>query len=96
VCWQLPVRLVTTTDESGNDTFTLREWRRADWGEGGADFHWWCTDSHEAFVGSTRVIDAMADEIRELIGDDRFDWLQAEMDRPREAVWLPHPRRRGR
>ncbi len=92
VCWQVPLRLVTTVDESGRDTYTLREWRRADWGDAGDDFAWWCTDSPDAFVGSRRVVDSLADEIRELIGDERYDWLLAEMDRPREPVWLPHPR----
>ena len=35
----------------------LREWKRRDWGEGGAEFHWWCTESPEAFVGTTPVYD---------------------------------------
>lgn len=96
VCWQLPLRLVTTTDESEKETYTLREWRRTDWGAGGEEFAWWCTDSPDAFEGSTRVIDSLEDEIRQLIGDERYEWLRLELDRPREPVWLPHPQRRGR
>ena len=45
VCWQLPLRLQEHTDDHGHVTSTLREWKRRDWGEGGHEFHWWCTDS---------------------------------------------------
>ena len=36
VCWQLPLRLEDHTDDDGHVTSTLREWKRRDWGEGGA------------------------------------------------------------
>ncbi|MSY76857.1 MAG: hypothetical protein F2659_06250, partial [Actinobacteria bacterium] len=45
VCWQLPLRLHEDTDLHGHVTSTLREWKRRDWGEGGTDFHWWCTET---------------------------------------------------
>ena len=51
VCWQVPLRLEHSTDENGHVTSRLREWKRRDWGEGGDEFHWWCTESPEAFVG---------------------------------------------
>ena len=51
VCWQLPLRLEEHTDDHGHVTSTLREWKRRDWGEGGFEFHWWCTDAPDAFVG---------------------------------------------
>ena len=51
VCWQLPLRLEHHTDDNGYVTSTLREWKRRDWGDGGNDFHWWCTESDDAFVG---------------------------------------------
>ena len=35
VCWQVPLRLEHSTDESGHLTSRLREWKRRDWGEGG-------------------------------------------------------------
>ncbi len=38
----------------------LREWKRRDWGEGGAEFHWWCTESPEAFVGDRPVYQDLA------------------------------------
>ena len=36
VCWQLPLRLEHSTDENGHVTSRLRDWKRRDWGEGGA------------------------------------------------------------
>jgi hypothetical protein len=40
VCWQVPLRLEHSTDESGHVTSRLREWKRRDWGEGGDEFGW--------------------------------------------------------
>ena len=47
----------------------LREWKRRDWGEGGAEFHWWCTEDPEAFVGHRPVYEELRDEIVELVGE---------------------------
>ena len=49
---QVPLRLEHSSDESGHVTSRLREWKRRDWGEGGDDFAWWCTEEATAFVGS--------------------------------------------
>ncbi len=68
VCWQLPLRLEEETDTHGHVTSTLREWKRRDWGEGGADFHWWCTDDPDAFVGRRPVYEELRDEIIEMVG----------------------------
>ncbi len=98
VCWQLPLRLHEDTDSNGRVTATLREWKRRDWGEGGANFHWWCTETHEAFVASQAVYRTLRDEIIEFIGEQIYellvDALERRISRP---VPLPHPavRRRG-
>ncbi len=68
VCWQLPLRLVDSTDDSGQVISTLREWKRRDWGAGGHEFHWWCTDAADAFVGREPVYVALRDEVVELGG----------------------------
>ncbi|MGQ0432914.1 MAG: hypothetical protein ACT452_10985 [Microthrixaceae bacterium] len=98
VCWQLPLRLEDATEEEdGHVTSTLREWKRRDWGEGGAEFHWWCTEDPEAFVDSKPVYETLRDEIVEMVGkpahDLLVDHLRARHD---HAQYLPHPALRRR
>jgi hypothetical protein len=99
VCWQLPLRLVDHTDDNGHVTSTLREWKRRDWGDGGFEFHWWCTedtDEANAFVDTRPVYETMRDEIIEMVGDvayARFANLIAERG---TARYLPHPALRER
>ena len=91
VCWQLPLRLSHQVDEAGHTTFTLREWKRRDWGEGGEDFHWWCTESHEAFVDPEPVAVTLRDEIVALVGEEVYELLLGQLrDRP-AVTWVPHP-----
>lgn len=49
VCWQLPLRREDLTGATGHVTTMLGEWGRRDWGAGGREFHWWCTEAPEAF-----------------------------------------------
>jgi hypothetical protein len=95
VCWQLPLRLEHHTDDNGYLTSTLREWKRRDWGEGGAEFHWWCTDSHEAFVGTNPVYRYLRDEIIEMVGERAYEQIVELLETPR-ATPLPHPAVRRR
>jgi hypothetical protein len=90
VCWQLPLRLQHTTDDNGHMTSTLREWKRRDWGDGGAEFHWWCTVDPEAFVGDRPVYVYLRDEIVEMIGEDVYRELETLLRRPKWTP-LPHP-----
>jgi hypothetical protein len=91
VCWQLPLRLVESTDELGHVTSTLREWKRRDWGDGGDEFHWWCTEAPDAFGGRRPVYEALRDEIVELVGGWAYDrFLDHVAARGTERV-LPHP-----
>jgi hypothetical protein len=68
VCWQLPLRREDTTDDRGHVTSTITQWDRKHWGDGGAEFHWWCTEEPEAFVGRRPVYLELADELDELVG----------------------------
>jgi hypothetical protein len=95
VCWQVPLRLEHSTDENGHVTSRLREWKRRDWGEGGADFHWWCTEAPDAFVGDEPVYRSARDEIVELVGRGIYDTLVEQLERP-GWVPLPHPVLRAR
>jgi hypothetical protein len=90
VCWQLPLRRVDSTDELGHVTSTLREWKRRDWGEGGQEFAWWCTESHDAFVGESTVLSSMTEEIKAMVGPVAHQLLLTAMAE-RVAPPLPHP-----
>jgi hypothetical protein len=90
VCWQLPLRLEHSTDENGHVTSRLRDWKRRDWGEGGFEFHWWCTESPEAYTNTEPVYVSVRDEITELVGAPIYDLLVAALDRPRKPA-LPTP-----
>lgn len=96
VCWQLPLRLEHHEDENGHSVSTLRQWRRHDWGTGGDDFHWWCTEDDLAFVDHTPVYLRLRDEIVALVGHELTDRLTTYLDRRGVSTFLPHPAiRRG-
>ena len=67
-----------------------REWKRRDWGAGGDEFHWWCTESADAFVGDDAVYRTLRDEIVEMVGEPVYERLVALLERPRWTP-LPHP-----
>ncbi|HEY8526099.1 MAG TPA: hypothetical protein VIL48_14105 [Acidimicrobiales bacterium] len=103
VCWQLPLRRIDTVDDSGQVVSTLREWKRRDWGAGGDDFHWWCTDAPEAFTASAPVYETLRDEIVEMTSAwayERFvDHVAAGRRTRGHERFAPHPvlrRRRTR
>ncbi len=97
VCWQVPVRLEEHIEDSGYVVSTVREWKRRDWGEGGEEFHWWCTDSPEAFVGKEPAYKFFKNEITEFMGPKAYKIMVTQLERP-TAVPLPHPavKRRSR
>jgi hypothetical protein len=101
VCWQLPLRREDQVDDDeGHVTSTIRQWDRRHWGAGGREFHWWCTEAPDAFVGSKPVYREMQAELTELVGAKVYDRLVAllrERDRRRgQGVALPHPAVRRR
>jgi hypothetical protein len=101
VCWQLPLRREDQVDdEEGHVTSVIREWDRRHWGKGGREFHWWCTEAPDAFVGSKPVYEEMQAELTEMVGRkvyDRFVALLHEREQRRaKGVALPHPAVRSR
>lgn len=98
VCWQLPLRREDAVDADGHVTSTVRQWDRRNWGAGGFEFHWWCTESPDAFVGHRPVYLEMRDELVELVGAGVYDrvaaYLEARAAGP--GVPLPHPAVRTR
>ncbi len=96
VCWQLPLRLDYVEDENGLHTYTLREWKRRDWGAGGDEFHWWCTTSDEqAFIGDDTVFASLSEEITEMVGPHAFAWLENYLVSRGTERLVPHPVRRN-
>ena len=80
VCWQLPLRREDHRDDAGHVTSMIRQWDRRDWGAGGTDFHWWCTESPDAFVGRHPVHQTLRDELIALVGEPVHAMLQAALD----------------
>ncbi len=91
VCWQVPLRRVDSVDELGHVTSTVREWKRRDWGAGGAEFHWWCTDGPGAFVASEPVYVTMRDELIGMTSQAVYDLLLEALHRRGTERLLPHP-----
>ena len=96
VCWQVPLRRVDDTDAYGHVTSTLREWKRRDWGEGGFEFHWWCTADDGAFDGGRPVYVEMRDEIIEMTSRRAFRMFVEYVEARGSDTFLPHPAVRRR
>ncbi|MGA0209200.1 MAG: hypothetical protein ACO3LZ_04700 [Candidatus Nanopelagicales bacterium] len=94
VCWQLPLRR-TYEDmeyEDGKERLVvvLGEYDRRGWGEGGHDFHWYCTGNTDAHVGTEPVYISSRDEIVALIGEEAYEVL-AEMCAKRDVLLRKNP-----
>jgi hypothetical protein len=100
VCWQLPLRREDEVADDGYVTSTIRQWDRRHWGEGGDEFHWWCTESPEAFVGHEPVYASMRAELTEMVGKRVYALLVAFLEERAEriprGVPLAHPALRTR
>ena len=90
VCWQLPLRREDADDGDGHVTSTLRQWDRQHWGDGGSEFHWWCTESPEAFVSKVPVYVELRHELIEMTSEWAYEQLAGYM-RDRGRTFLPHP-----
>jgi len=99
VCWQLPLRREDESSPDGHVTSVIRQWDRRHWGEGGDEFHWWCTEDPAAFIGHEPVYMSMQTELVTMIGKKVYRRLSAYLDErmmPRTKVaLLPHPATRG-
>ena len=94
VCWQLPAApRATQVDDNEHVTNVLREWKRRDWGEGGFEFHWWCTDAPEAFVGHRPVYEEHARRDHRAGGRGSLRGVRSRRCRPAPAGAAPPPSR---
>jgi hypothetical protein len=97
VCWQVPLHR-TIEEQVANDGETLEihtiaAFERGHWGEGGADFGWWCLDDDVAFVGTDPVYRSMERELRTMVGDVIYDelatYLENRLGQPGTVSFLP-------
>jgi hypothetical protein len=99
VCWQLPLRREDEVADDGYVTSVVRQWDRRDWGAGGAEFHWWCTEAPDAFVGTRPVYEELADELVALSGRKIYKrlvrYLQARAGRSSAGAASNGARRRS-
>lgn len=89
VCWQLPLRRTFDNreyeDGTSQSVVVLGEYERRDWGPGGHDFDWYCTDNPQAHVGTDPVDVSSKTELVALIGQAAYDEL-ARICRARELL----------
>lgn len=99
VCWQVPIRMDVHTDDNGHDTVFVRAWERRDWGDGGADFHWWCIEEDAAYTADDPVYRTSRDELIGFVGEPLYERLVTELERIAGAAETPvdlRPTRSGR
>lgn len=84
VCWQLPLRRSYEVREVGERSITvtvLGEYERLAWGDGGADFDWYCTSDSDAHVGKDPVYISNRPELIKLMGEEAYAILAEHCDR---------------
>lgn len=86
VCWQVPFRLEEIDDASGTTNVMVRAWRRSDWGGGGADFGWWCTEELAAPEHGRQTWQTHIDELTELVGEEPVAWLRDYLEQRRRGT----------
>lgn len=84
VCWQLPLHR-TIDEQVAADGETLEEHRiaafeRGHWGEGGADFAWYCLEDPVAFNGREPVYRSMDEELSRMVPTAVHTALVAHLD----------------
>ena len=91
VCWELPVKVEQAIESDGSPVTIVRRWHRDDFGTDGPDMAWFCTDTPDAFVGTEAVVDSLAAEIADIVGDEVFAQLRRHMDTAQRRGRRPSP-----
>jgi len=89
ICWQLPLRRSWETREIGDGEITvvvIGEYTRNAWGEGGADFDWYCTSNSEAHVGREPVYKSSKVELLTMMGPKGYAELEKLCDSRMAAI----------
>ena len=83
VCWQVPIKVDWEMGDDDVEVATVRRWSRTDWGADGQAMAWCCTDRRdggEAYIGTTRVIDSLAEELDAVVGTAVFVALSRKLE----------------
>ena len=91
VCWQLPIRRSFETREFGDREISVTvigEYERLAWGDGGAEFAWYCTANTEAHVGREPVYVSNKHELIALMGELAYAELVKFCDARMQAIAL--------
>ena len=89
ICWQLPLRRSWETREVGDSSITvvvIGEYERSSWGEGGADFDWYCTSNSEAHTGKLPVYKSSKVELLTMMGKSGYEELAKLCDSRMAAI----------
>ena len=89
ICWQLPLRRSWETREMGDKEITvvvIGEYERLAWGDGGADFGWYCTSNSEAHVGRVPVYQSNKIELTKMMGEAGYSELEKLCDSRMAAI----------
>ena len=89
VCWQLPIRRSFETREFGEREISVTvigEYERLAWGDGGAEFAWYCTANTDAHGGREPVYISNGHELIALMGQPAYDELKKFCDARMEAI----------
>jgi hypothetical protein len=79
VCWQLPIKVDWEDAPDGTEIATLRRWERRDWGDEGKTMAWCCTEGDRAYVGDRPVVESLATELTEVVGETVFVELRRRL-----------------
>lgn len=89
VCWQLPLRRLEAWEERADGVEILRttitEYNRRGWGNGGEDFHWYCTTAPSCHSNSIPLWQSCETELRVLMGDAAYEVLADHCHRRAQA-----------
>ena len=89
ICWQLPLRRSWEIREMGDKEITvvvIGEYERLAWGDGGADFDWYCTSNSEAHVGRVPVYQSNKIELTKMMGEAGYSELEKLCDSRMAAI----------
>lgn len=95
VCWMVPLRR-EVREEVGDDgqpqvVTTITSFDRGAWGEGGADFGWWCTEAPEAYGADAPLYETMAAELTAMSSPAVYAELAAYLADRRAGPRHPRP-----